>query len=379
MKSLHEHLSLADTKRILSLDGGGIRGALSLGILKNIEDMLKERFKDVIPPDSFRLHHYYDLIGGTSTGAIIAAALAIGMSVNEITQKYKELGSDIFQKGGWLDKIHDLWKSKYDVKPLRKHLDQFFKDIKMGDDDIKTGLTIVAKRLDSFSTWPLTNNPKAKYFERNNFYVKDYVRASAAAPTYFIPEVLKDIGTQKEYLFVDGGFSLMNNPSLQLFMIATFKGYNLHWKTGKDHLMITSIGTGRRPRNLNLDKYKNPNNLQLAQIVADVFMSDSTEFIETMMQSMSTSLTARVIDREIGDLKDDLIGGHEQFTYNRFNVFFDVDQVKALGFDFNDDQLDTLSEMDNAANTNDLIAIGLAAGKKEVKPEHFPAAFDLKP
>ena len=109
MKSLHEHLSLADTKRILSLDGGGIRGALSLGILKNIEDMLKERFKEVIPPDSFRLHHYYDLIGGTSTGAIIAAALAIGMSVDEITQKYKELGSDIFQKGGCYRSINTIY------------------------------------------------------------------------------------------------------------------------------------------------------------------------------------------------------------------------------------------------------------------------------
>jgi patatin-like phospholipase/acyl hydrolase len=301
----------------------------------------------------------------------------IGMSVDEIIEKYKELGTDIFKKGGWLDKIHDLWKSKYDVKPLKKHLDNFFQDIKLADDRIKTGLTIVAKRLDSFSTWPLTNNPKAKYYDRNNFYVKDYVRASAAAPTYFIPEVLKDTTTEKEYLFVDGGFSLMNNPSLQLFMIATFKGYNLHWKTGKDHLLITSVGTGRRPRNLNIEKYKNPNNLQLAQIVADVFMSDSTEFIELMMQSMSSSLTARVIDREIGDLNGDLIGGVEQFTYNRFNTFFEVDKMKEIGLDYTDEQLDSISEMDNADNTDDLIQIGLASGKKFVNEQHFPSAFDL--
>lgn len=377
MKSLQNHLEASDTKRILALDGGGIRGALSLGILKNIEDLLKERFRSVIPPQDFRLHHYYDLIGGTSTGAIIASALAIGMSVDEITEKYKELGADIFRQGGLFDKIHDLWKSKYNAKPLEKHLDNFFTDIKMSDPRIKTGLTIVAKRLDSFSTWPLTNNPKAKYFERNDFFVKDYVRASAAAPTYFIPEVLKDISTNKEYLFVDGGFSLMNNPALQLFMIATFKGYNLNWKPGKDHLMITSIGTGRRPRNLKIDKYKNPNNLQLAQIVADVFMSDSTEFIETMMQSMSNSLTARVIEKEMGDLNGDLLGGEEQLTYNRFNVFFDVHKMKELGFNFNDEQLDTLSEMDNADNTGDLIEIGLAAGKRDVKPAHFPATFDI--
>ena len=377
MKNLHDHLAVSGTKRILALDGGGIRGAMSLGILKHIEDLLKERYKDIISPIDFRLHHYYDLIGGTSTGAIIAAALAIGMSVDEITEKYKELGNDIFNKGGWLDKLHDLWKSRYSVKPIKKHLDNFFKDIKIGDDRVKTGLAIVTKRLDSFSTWPLINNPRAKYFERNNFYLKDYVRASAAAPTYFIPEVIKDVGTEKEYLFVDGGFSLMNNPSLQLFMIATFKGYNLNWKTGKNNMMFTSVGTGRRPRNLNIEKYKDPNNLQLAKIIADVFMGDSSEFIETMMQSMSSSLTARVIDRDLGDLKDDLIGGNEQFTYNRYNVFFETGQMKALGFDYDDERLDELSEMDNANNTNVLIDIGLAAGKRDVQPEHFPAAFDL--
>ncbi|MBK8145473.1 MAG: patatin-like phospholipase family protein [Bacteroidetes bacterium] len=377
MKNVSEHLAIAESKRILALDGGGIRGALSLGILKNIETILKERFKDTIPPTEFRLHHYYDLIGGTSTGAIIASALAIGMSVDEIIEKYKELGTDIFRKGGWLDTIHDLWKSKYDVRPLKKHLDHFFKDIKLADDTIKTGLTIVAKRLDSFSTWPLTNNPKAKYYTRNNFYLKDYVRASAAAPTYFIPEVLKDTTIDREYLFVDGGFSLMNNPSLQLFMIATFKGYNLHWKTGKDHLMITSVGTGRRPRNLHIDKYRNPNNLQLAQIVADVFMSDSTEFVELMMQSMSSSMTARVIDREIGDLSGDLIGGVEQFTYNRFNTFFEVDKMHEIGLNYSDEQLDSFSEMDNADNTDELIKIGLATGKKFVNEEHFPSTFDL--
>ena len=106
-------------------------------------------------------------------------------------------------------------------------------------------------------------------------------------------------------------------------------------------------------------------------------MSDSTEFIELMMQSMSTSATARVIDREIGDLSGDLIGGVEQFTYNRFNTFFEVANMKELGLEYSDEQLDSMSEMDNADNTNDLIKIGLATGKKFVNASHFPAAFDL--
>ena len=67
-------------KRILALDGGGLRGIVSLAFLKRIEALLKERHGD--DPD-FRLCHYFDLIAGTSTGAIIAAGLAVGMSVDD--------------------------------------------------------------------------------------------------------------------------------------------------------------------------------------------------------------------------------------------------------------------------------------------------------
>ncbi len=75
-------------KRILALDGGGIRGALTLGYLQKIEDILKAKSS---APSNFRLCQHFDLIGGTSTGSIIAAALAIGMRVSEIKELYFEL------------------------------------------------------------------------------------------------------------------------------------------------------------------------------------------------------------------------------------------------------------------------------------------------
>ena len=74
MRSLEQHLDPSVTpKRILSLDGGGIRGVITLQFLEKIETILRKRHGD--NPD-FRLCHYFDLIGGTSTGAIIAAGLA---------------------------------------------------------------------------------------------------------------------------------------------------------------------------------------------------------------------------------------------------------------------------------------------------------------
>jgi patatin-like phospholipase/acyl hydrolase len=85
-----DHLSnKTSPKRILALDGGGIRGALTLGYLQRIEDILRKQHGD---EKSFRLSQYFDLIGGTSTGSIIAACLAIGMSVNEIKTMNMNLG-----------------------------------------------------------------------------------------------------------------------------------------------------------------------------------------------------------------------------------------------------------------------------------------------
>lgn len=89
-KTLQQHLDPSGgPKRILALDGGGIRGALTLGYLEKLEKILKARHPHI---KDFRLCDYFDLIGGTSTGSIIGAALAIGMSVGEIKQKYFSLG-----------------------------------------------------------------------------------------------------------------------------------------------------------------------------------------------------------------------------------------------------------------------------------------------
>jgi len=84
MNQLLERLQAPGPKRMLALDGGGIRGALTLGYLQELEDLLKKRYDN----DNFRLCDYFDLIGGTSTGAIIAAGLAIGKSAHDLADLY---------------------------------------------------------------------------------------------------------------------------------------------------------------------------------------------------------------------------------------------------------------------------------------------------
>jgi len=109
---LSTRFKLHGPKRILSLDGGGIRGMITLAYLQRIEDILKSRTQK----SNYRLCDYFDLIGGTSTGAIIAAALACGYTVSEITQHYLNLGQEIFAARNGIFGLYP--KNKYDASPL---------------------------------------------------------------------------------------------------------------------------------------------------------------------------------------------------------------------------------------------------------------------
>ena len=84
-------------KKLLAIDGGGIRGVLALEVLQRIEDLLKAKSGR----GDFRLADYFDYIAGTSTG-IIAAGLSIGMSVGEILTFYQDAGAQMFVKANLL-------------------------------------------------------------------------------------------------------------------------------------------------------------------------------------------------------------------------------------------------------------------------------------
>ena len=370
--TLHERLTSPGPKRILALDGGGIRGIVTLGFLEEIENILAAQHPD---DDDFRLYKYFDLIGGTSTGSIIAAALATGKKVSEIKEMYLDLGGKIFGKKKGIFSF--LTKAeKYDSKPLKHELEKFFGDTLLGDqENIKTGLCVVAKRADTFSTWPLINHPDGKFYDYNApIPLRDVVRASTAAPTYFIPEVI-NVGGGEWGTFVDGGVSLANNPAMQLFLVATLKGFPFHWKTGDDELLLVSIGTGISTKKI--DKFDHASLPKWAARIPEYFMEDANYFNQMMLQYLSNSPTARVIDGEVGNLDGDLIHGKAALSYLRYNVRLDKDELDDLGFNFSEDDIDSLREMDKADNRFDLAEIGEKAAGKYVEADHFPTDFTV--
>ena len=146
-RSRDEHFKDAGPKRILALDGGGLRGIVTLTYLARVEDLLRARFGGA--PD-FRLGHYFDLIAGTSTGAIIAAALAKGLTVAEITKHYLNMGRDVFKSASWRDLKRRLAGGVLVPKYTKTELEELLKTVlgaktTLGSSDLITGLLIVNK------------------------------------------------------------------------------------------------------------------------------------------------------------------------------------------------------------------------------------------
>jgi patatin-like phospholipase/acyl hydrolase len=246
---LADKLTGTGPKRLLAIDGGGIRGVLALEILAEIERQLGGGRAE------FRLSHYFDYIAGTSTGGIIAAGLAIGMSVADILRFYQEAGAQMFEKARLLDRL----RFKFEDEPLAKQLKTVFgPETTLGSDRLQTLLMLVLRNATTDSPWPVSNNPFAKYNDINrpdsnlNLPLWQLVRASTAAPTYFPPEVIA-VG-DKSFVFVDGGVTMYNNPAFQLFLMATVDRYwvlaperQQGWATGVDKMLLVSVGTGTSP------------------------------------------------------------------------------------------------------------------------------------
>jgi hypothetical protein len=370
--SLLERLDAAGPKRILALDGGGIRGALTLGYLERLEAILRDRHAR---PD-LRLADYFDLIGGTSTGAIIAAGLAIGMSASEITSVYLEFGREVFGQKQGLGFLRGAFRKE----PLERKLRDFFGDIHLDSDRIRTGLCIVVKRCDTNSTWPLINHPRGRYFSFNrSLRLREVIRASTAAPTFFDPERLSFGGEAgfERGRFVDGGVSMHNNPALLLFLVATLRGFPFRWPTGEDRLMLVSVGTGYWYTRTPIDGPAQNTILEWSRVVPGMLVQDATWLNQTVLQAFSRSPTAVVIDREMGDLGDDLIGGRPLLWYLRYNAALEVETLEGLGFPQLVGRLDDLRDMTDAGRREDLYGIGTAAAAIQVSADHFPAAFDL--
>ncbi|HEX2899735.1 MAG TPA: patatin-like phospholipase family protein [Bacteroidia bacterium] len=392
-------LAASGPKRILALDGGGIRGAITLGFLVQLEAHLRKRHGN----PNLLLRDYFDLIGGTSTGSIIAASLAIGMNASDILAEYGNMGDRIFEHPAKFWQVPKWIRQNlfYRNKPaaIESILQQFYtdkqsgKEYTLGDPLISTGLCIVTKRVDTFSVWSMHNNPKGKYYPENkDLPLWRIVRASSAAPTFFPPTIFAFDQDGQEGAFVDGGVSMSNNPSTLLYFMATLKGYRIEWPTGADKLMIVSIGTGTSEVEYaagEVRKLGKKSALFWGGTVPDMFIRDASEYNEMLLQGLSESPTARKIDGEVGTLAGDHIAGSPRLHYLRYNVTITAEDI-ALNARLTDadskkypkvKDVADMMRMDAGNHVFHLAEIGKRAADRSLgAPQfeaHFPKTFDI--
>lgn len=374
-----QHLFGAGPKRILALDGGGIRGMFSLQILHKIEAIVRQRMGD----DTACLADYFDLIGGTSTGSVIASGLALGWSVSKLDELYRDLGDVIFQQ----DLLrHGVVRAKFSAKPLRQVLKREFGDITLGDDAIRTGLAIMTKRLDTGSPWIVFNNPEGLFFNEipdsddipnRDYLLRQIIRASTAAPHFFEPERVA-ISEDVEGAFVDGGVSPHNNPAMQLFLLATLDGYKLNWPMGPDNLLVVSVGTGFKALRLSTEKVMKMKSAELALQSLQSLMDDASHYNELLLQMFSQSPTAREIDMEVGTAANSNL--QPWLTYLRYDAALEREWIKEkLGITAVEEQVQELLAMDNPDKIETFARLGKRTAETLVKADHFPSSFDIEP
>lgn len=365
-------------KRILALDGGGVRGIISLGLLERLERLLGERAgRPVVLAD------YFDLIGGTSTGAILATGLALGMPVAELIELYLSLSKKGFRGA----RFHGgVLIPKFRTAPLLAQIKRQVGEETLGSARLRTGLAMVAKRIDTGSVWLFHNNPRGAYFDavahqpgsiaNRELKLAQLIRASTAAPTFFQPERI-EVARGVEAVFVDGGVSPHNNPALLLVMLATLQGYGIGWPTGQDRLMLTSVGTGHRPLSPERLPSRGAPAAALAVLALRSMIEDGSQLVETMLQWLGTSPAPRRIDGEVGDLAGDQLGPAPQLHYLRYDLEFTPTWMKrVLGLDKSEAELARLDQIDRPELAPELLDLARTAAERLIDGAHLPAAFD---
>jgi hypothetical protein len=321
-------------KRLLALDGGGIRGIFALEVLAEIEARLREKTRN---PQLLLADHFH-YMAGTSTGAIIAACLSWGMTVAEVQDLYIQKAIQMFH----VAPLYRRFWNKFEAEGITQMFKVLFSEdgdgktpALLGTEKLRTLLTLVMRNHSTGSPWPVSNNPAAKFNDPSSpecnlkLPLWQLVRASTAAPVYFPPETI-EIGSRR-HVFVDGGITPYNNPALLLFFMATLPCYKVEWETGVDKMMLVSIGTGRIPSGMGSLRADQMNMLYHAQTIPIALMDSISLQQDMICRTIGYCKQGEQIDSEIGNLRDVPTSeiAQRKFTYFRYDHVYQPAEIES--------------------------------------------------
>src|ERR1700739_1598526 len=320
-------------KRLLALDGGGIRGIFALEVLAEIETRLREKTGN---PQLLLADHFH-YIAGTSTGAIIATCLSWGMTVAQVQDLYIKKALEMFH----VAPIYRRFWNKFEAEGITRMFKGLFSEdgegkipALLGTKKLRTMLTLVMRNHSTGSPWPVSHNPAAKSNDPDSpecnlkLPVWQLVRASTAAPVYFPPETIEIGG--KRHVFVDGGITPYNNPALILFYMATLRVYRVEWEAGGDKMILVSIGTGRIPSGIGSRRGDQINMLYHAQTIPIALMDSISLQQDMICRTIGFCKEGEQIDSEIGSLRDISPAemAKKQFTYLRYDHLYNPEEIE---------------------------------------------------
>ncbi|WP_414753444.1 patatin-like phospholipase family protein [Anabaena sp. CCY 9910] len=326
--------------KILSLDGGGIRGVITARILQEVERQIQQQ-------QGKSLHEYFDLIAGTSTGSILTAGIAAKKNSSELVQLYQEQGQQIFpiERKERYKKIPSFLQPLIEAFSLPKYSHQglinVLKNV-LGDTRIKDveGPIILILAYDTLyrNTTFFTNcHPDLGDRWYDDCYLWEICTASAAAPTFFPPYKLEPVNKEKygNWVFphIDGGIAA-NNPALAALSLvmrlsqssvssAIKQQHNLDG-INLDDIAILSIGTGQTGEPYSFDQVQNWRGIDWAQHIIDIFMEPTSEVSSTICRQIMGGFNSQRYLRLQFDL-------NERFQPNKVESYKDTRQVLKPG------------------------------------------------
>ena len=297
--------------RVLSLDGGGIRGVIPATIMQYVEEQLQA----ITNNPNARIADYFDIIVGTSTGGILGCFyLTPNDQTNGPVSKYSaadalnfytKKGFDIFnaskyKKWGGLRQLFN--STQYNPKNLEGIFESTFGDLKMND--LLKPCVVTTYNLSSKSAFFISSNELPE--TARDFYVKDAVRSTSAAPTYFPPAHVKNLKTGEKLYNIDGGV-FANNPTMCAYAECRDSVFPQASNPTASEMLILSIGTGGGRYDLaDLQKSRSWGVLNWATSIPNIMMDGSVDTVDYVMRGLFDTLADK-----------------HQFNYKRVDVPLD--------------------------------------------------------
>lgn len=298
--------------KILSIDGGGIRGILPAMILQEIERRLRQRTGGA----NARIADCFDMVAGTSAGGMLACSMLYNhngqkMDCAKAVELFESGGPIIFKKNGF-NGIRRMFDSMCPAKNIESVLAGIFGDSRLSASETEglvTAYDITNREAVLFDTDSAQKDPNRDY------RLADIARATSAAPTYFpVAEIRSMAGTKK--CLVDGGI-YANDPSLCAIIEAKKKV----WKETNcapkiRDMYVVSIGTGRVSKSYLYDKAKSWGLISWALPVIDILQSSGAEVISYQVGKLFEAEGCQRqyvrLTPEIGSASDQMDDGSEK-------------------------------------------------------------------